>query len=233
MSVVDESRPLCPIHRVVAPAAEPGVHARPAGTGRSLAVTQRRVIRSEWIKLRSVRSWMIMIAAAAVLLIAFGALAASVASGAVTPPVRRPAARGGRARSPAPIRPRISLAGVTLAQLILGILGVLFISNEYANGHDPQHLRRRAPPAAGAVGQGVVLAGVAGGGDGDRQRRRVPGRPADPRRRQEHHAGRRRRAAGRDRIRAVPGRDRRPRHRDRGADAEHRRRDRRGGRRRC
>ena len=28
----------------------------------------------------------------------------------------------------------ISLAGVTLAQLIVGILGVLFISNEYANG---------------------------------------------------------------------------------------------------
>src|SRR6478609_11296966 len=55
----------------------------------NLAVTQRRVIRSEWIKLRSVRSWIIMVGAAAVLMVAFGALAASVASGAVTP------ARGG------------------------------------------------------------------------------------------------------------------------------------------
>ena len=51
----------------------------------SLAVTQRRVIRSEWLKLRTVRSWMIMIGATALLLVAFGALAASVASGAVTP----------------------------------------------------------------------------------------------------------------------------------------------------
>ncbi len=132
MSVVDNSPATVsasPSRR--SPAAEPGVPAparRPGGAG--LSVTQRRVFVSEWIKLRSVRSWMTMIAAAAVLLIAFGALAASVASGAVTPSAAGP--RGGGFGSADPTA--ISLAGVTLAQLIVGILGVLFISNEYANG---------------------------------------------------------------------------------------------------
>ncbi len=97
-----------------------------------LAVTQRRVIRSEWLKLRTVRSWMIMIGATALLLVAFGALAASVASGAVTPQGPGGQRGGGGFGSADPTA--ISLAGVTLAQLIAGILGVLFISNEYANG---------------------------------------------------------------------------------------------------
>ena len=122
------------------------------GTVAGLAVTQRRVIRSEWIKLRSVRSWTIMTVATAVLMIAFGALAASVASGAVAP--GRPAAAAAADPFASTDPTAISLAGVTLAQLIVGVLGVLFISNEYANGHDPQHLRRRAATAAGAVGEG-------------------------------------------------------------------------------
>lgn len=96
----------------------------------TLAVTQGRVIRSEWIKLRSVRSWTVMAVATAVLLIAFGALAASVASGAVARTGSRPG--GGPFASVDPTA--ISLAGVTLAQLIVGVLGVLIISNEYANG---------------------------------------------------------------------------------------------------
>ena len=76
----------------------------PVSKDPALAVTQARVIRSEWIKLRSVRSWWIMALSAFALLIAFGALAASVASGAVT----RPNGGGGAAavRSPAPIPPR-------------------------------------------------------------------------------------------------------------------------------
>ncbi len=114
--------------------AQPAVPPPRAGaTG--LAVTQRRVIVSEWIKLRSVRSWVIMIAAAAALLVAFGALAASVASGAVTPDGGSPRGGGGGGGPFGSADPTaISLAGVTLGQLIVGILGVLFISNEYANG---------------------------------------------------------------------------------------------------
>jgi ABC-2 type transport system permease protein len=102
--------------------------------GAGLAVTQRRVIRSEWLKLRSVRSWMIMIGATAVLLIAFGALAASVASGSITPQGPGGQGGGGTGRFGNADPTAISLAGVTLAQLIAGILGVLVISNEYANG---------------------------------------------------------------------------------------------------
>ncbi len=102
--------------------------------GDGLAVSQRRVIRSEWLKLRTVRSWMIMIGATALLLIAFGALAASVASGSITPQGAGGGGGGGGGRFANADPTAISLAGVTLAQLIAGILGVLFISNEYANG---------------------------------------------------------------------------------------------------
>ncbi len=129
MSVVDES------NAVPTPAP---VEAMKTDTARhrdrsNLAVTQRRVIRSEWIKLRSVRSWIIMVGAAAALMVAFGALAASVASGAVTP-ARGGGGGGGRGPFASVDPTAISLAGVTLAQLIIGILGVLIISNEYANG---------------------------------------------------------------------------------------------------
>ena len=124
MSIVDTSSPPSNVTPTVA--ALPARHRD--GTG--LAVTQRRVIRSEWIKLRSVRSWTVMMISAAVLLISFGALAASVASGAVTQTGPRPGGGPFAAVDPT----AISLAGVTLAQLIVGVLGVLFISNEYANG---------------------------------------------------------------------------------------------------
>ncbi|MEP6562644.1 MAG: ABC transporter permease, partial [Nakamurella sp.] len=104
----------------------------PVSKDPALAVTQTRVIRSEWIKFRSVRSWSIMMGSAFVLLIAFGALATAVASGDVA----RPGPGAGRGGNPfASVDPTsLSLAGVTLAQLIIGVLGVLFISNEYANG---------------------------------------------------------------------------------------------------
>jgi ABC-2 type transport system permease protein len=132
MSVVDESTASAPTGRAR--------HATPAPRLRSvdgaqLAVTQRRVIAAEWLKLRTVRSWLIMIVAGAVLLVAFGALAAAVASGAVTP--EGPGGQGGQGGPPgfgSSDPTSTSLAGVTLAQLIVGILGVLFISNEYANG---------------------------------------------------------------------------------------------------
>jgi ABC-2 type transport system permease protein len=129
MSVVDESTASAPTGRAR--------HATPAPRLRSvdgaqLAVTQRRVIAAEWLKLRTVRSWLIMIVAGAVLLVAFGALAAAVASGAVTP--EGPGGQGGPPGFGSSDPTSTSLAGVTLAQLIVGILGVLFISNEYANG---------------------------------------------------------------------------------------------------
>jgi ABC-type transport system involved in multi-copper enzyme maturation permease subunit len=124
MSVVDKSNATMPAAAVKSDTARHRDRS-------NLAVTQRRVIRSEWIKLRSVRSWIIMSGSAAVLMIAFGALAASVASGAVTPTNPN---GGGRGPFASVDPTAISLAGVTLAQLIIGILGVLIVSNEYANG---------------------------------------------------------------------------------------------------
>ena len=102
----------------------------------SLKVSQWRVIRSEWIKLRSVRSWLVMIGAAVVVVVGMGALAAAVASGAVSAPTPPGGGGAGAGRNPfASTDPTaLSLAGVTLAQLIVGVLGVLLVSNEYANG---------------------------------------------------------------------------------------------------
>jgi ABC-type transport system involved in multi-copper enzyme maturation permease subunit len=156
MSVIDES------HSAPTPSAVGTTKPETARHRSNLAVTQRRVMRSEWIKLRSVRSWIIMMAAAAVLMVAFGALAASVASGAVTPTNPNGGGGGGGGRGPfASLDPTaISLAGVTLAQLIIGILGVLIISNEYANGmirNTFAAVPRRLPVLWAKV---VVLAGA-------------------------------------------------------------------------
>ena len=128
MSIVEES------------GSSTAVSARPSRTTRldssSLKVTQWRVIRSEWIKLRSVRSWLVMIGAAVVVVVGMGALAAAVAAGAVTAPT--PPGAGGAATGRNPFAATdptaLSMAGVTLAQLIVGVLGVLLVSNEYANG---------------------------------------------------------------------------------------------------
>jgi len=127
MSVIEESG---------STAAVPAQQVRVARLdGSSLKVTQWRVIRSEWIKLRSVRSWLVMIGAAVVVVVGMGALAAAVASGAVAAP-NRPGGGGAGGRNPfASTDPTaLSMAGVTLAQLIVGVLGVLLVTNEYANG---------------------------------------------------------------------------------------------------
>jgi len=125
-----------------------------------LKVTLGRVIESEWIKVRTVRSWVVMILAAAAVVIAMGALAAAVASGAVSTPAA-PGAAGSGGRNPfgATDPTAISLAGVNLAQLIVGVLGVLIVSNEYANGSIRNWfgaVPRRLPVFWGKV---IVLAG--------------------------------------------------------------------------
>jgi len=84
------------------------------------AATEGRIIQSEWIKFWSVRSMMISFAAAASVGVALGA--AFAASGT------RPKA-GARTDSAS-----LSLAGFNISQLIIGILGVLFVSNEYSTG---------------------------------------------------------------------------------------------------
>ncbi|MFZ2013934.1 MAG: ABC transporter permease [Nocardioides sp.] len=89
-------------------------------------VTQARVLRSEWIKMRSLRSTTITLLAAVVAMIALAWLV-----GWATNDHWNHMDPGERANFNAIDR---SLAGVNLAQLAIGVLGVLLISGEYATG---------------------------------------------------------------------------------------------------
>lgn len=92
-------------------------------TGR---VTQVRVFLSEWTKLRSVRSTKWSLAAAFVFTIGLPAIAAAIVSHHW--PHMSPHDR-------ADFHPLdISLAGVQLAQLAIGVLGVLIVTAEYSTG---------------------------------------------------------------------------------------------------
>ena len=95
--------------------AAPATAARP--------VTQVRVVRSEWTKLRALRStwWCGLLA----VLLIVGLGAAIAGSGAPYKISVGNSAAGGVA---------VSLAGVVIAQLVLGVLGVLMFSGEYATG---------------------------------------------------------------------------------------------------
>lgn len=95
----------------------------------SLAVTGRRVLRSEWIKLRSVRSTVIGFAAAALTLIVLGAVFSVFASGAASQQTGDDGPPGTSGDSIT-----TSLGGMLLAQIIVGVLGVLFVSSEYSSG---------------------------------------------------------------------------------------------------
>jgi len=91
-----------------------------------LRVSQRRVLVSEWTKLRSLRSTVWSLLAAVVFTIGLPALFASIIS-----------SRWGQ------LSPRerlhhhsleLALAGVNLSQLAIGVLGVLVITGEYSTG---------------------------------------------------------------------------------------------------
>ncbi|MDD2857921.1 MAG: ABC transporter permease [Candidatus Nanopelagicales bacterium] len=87
-----------------------------------------RVLRSEFIKLRSLRSTWVMLASMLVLFIAFGAIAALASTGAID------SANGGPPRS-AFIDPVTTvLAGGGFAVLIMSVLGVLSGAREYGSG---------------------------------------------------------------------------------------------------
>ena len=98
--------------------------ARPAGAT-SQRVTQARVVRSEWTKLRSQPSTFWSLLAALALIVGFGALYCVLR---VTRPPSGPEAVA--AFDPT----AVSLTGVQLAQLAVGVLGVLLVAGEYATG---------------------------------------------------------------------------------------------------
>jgi ABC-type transport system involved in multi-copper enzyme maturation permease subunit len=107
------------------PPAAATTSAAPAHTARR--VTLPGVLHSEWIKLRSVRSttWSYIAAAAALLF--FGSLAAAFTGGLLASPED-----GGGPGGTDPTG--IVLSGVPLVALIIGVLGVMVMTSEYATG---------------------------------------------------------------------------------------------------
>jgi hypothetical protein len=91
-----------------------------------LPVTQRRVARSEWTKLISLRSTRFSLAATLLLLIGIGLLACIVFE------ARWPHLTAGDKHDFHPLS--VSLAGINFAQLAIGVLGVLVITGEYSTG---------------------------------------------------------------------------------------------------
>lgn len=85
-------------------------------------VTQVRVIRSEWTKLRSLPSTIWCLSATVVLVVGVGLAYATLRA-------ERPPADPSTFDSAA-----VSLAGVQLAPFAIGVLGVLFVTGEYATG---------------------------------------------------------------------------------------------------
>jgi ABC-2 type transport system permease protein len=91
-----------------------------------MRVSQLRVIQSEWTKFRSLRSTLITLAAAVALTIGLSALICAV--------IANHWERLEPARKLAFDATEASLRGVTMAQLAVGVLGVLLVSGEYATG---------------------------------------------------------------------------------------------------
>ena len=83
------------------------------------------MVRSEWTKLRSVPSTAWSLLAAAVLIVGFGALYSVLR-------VTRPPSDAATLATFDPTA--VSLTGVQLAQLAVGVLGVLLVAGEYATG---------------------------------------------------------------------------------------------------
>ncbi|MFI0897650.1 ABC transporter permease [Streptomyces sp. NPDC020983] len=89
-------------------------------------VTQLRVLHSEWIKMRSLRSTFFTLIAAVVALVGLGALFSAFTAGHWDHM---------SVRERASFEPGLtSLRGYFLAQLAVGVLGVLMVSGEYATG---------------------------------------------------------------------------------------------------
>jgi ABC-2 type transport system permease protein len=124
----------------------------PATTGPRGKVTPVRAIRAERIKLFSLRSSWITLAVAVVAVIGLGALFSAVTSShwsEIRPEERLQFDPVG-----------VSLRGVMLAQLVIGVLGALVITGEYATGMIRSSLMavpRRLPVL---VAKAVVFAGV-------------------------------------------------------------------------
>ena len=126
-----------------------GHHRRSASGPLDGPVTLPRVIASEWLKFRTLRSTVALLAAAVVGMVVLGAVIAH------------------NTRDPAGLDPEDVVAsgplqGYYLGQLLIGALGVLVVSGEYSTGMIRATLAavpRRLPVLLGKV---VVLVAVVG-----------------------------------------------------------------------
>ncbi len=89
-------------------------------------VTQRRVLHSEWIKMRTLRSTLIVLAVTVVGMVGIGLLIAAITNSNF-------ATMSADQRANFNAIDRV-LGGVNIAQLTVGILGVLLITGEYSTG---------------------------------------------------------------------------------------------------
>ncbi|MFC3895204.1 ABC transporter permease [Lentzea rhizosphaerae] len=103
--------------------------AGPIVAGPARRQTLGRAIRAEWIKIRSLRGTWIGMAAAAVVMIGFGAIASAVSSGSIASP------DGGDGPGPFGDTGPLStvLTGSTFAVLLIGVLGSLAGAREYGS----------------------------------------------------------------------------------------------------
>ena len=94
-------------------------------------VTTPRVLRSEWTKLVSLRSTYYTLLATVLIIVGFGVGVSAAIAATGTEALE---AQGPGGAQPALDAVAISLNGVGLAQLAIGVLGVLLISGEYSTG---------------------------------------------------------------------------------------------------
>ena len=93
-----------------------------AGRVESQPVTLRRSIASEWIKFRTLRSSWAVLGVAVVAMVVFALIIAYNTR------------HLNHTLDPSDIAPSGTLQGYYLAQLLIGALGVLFVSGEYSTG---------------------------------------------------------------------------------------------------
>jgi hypothetical protein len=136
MSAIMETRPA-------------SAHGAPARAAVARPVTLARVVRSEWTRLRALRStwWCALIAV--VLIVGLGAAIAG--SGTPYKISAGNSAAGGVT---------VSLVGVLFAQLVLGMLGVLAFQRRICHRDDQGHASRSAVAAACAVGEADRAGGL-------------------------------------------------------------------------
>lgn len=117
-----------------APPATPETTFAPASVAAPRSHSDQRVsasgvLRSEWVKLRSVRSSTMTVLAAGATLLFVGLIAAAFNGGLLAAP---PDDGGGGPNGGDPTS--TVLAGILLAPLIIGVLGVMLVTSEYATG---------------------------------------------------------------------------------------------------